>query len=636
MNKRINSEKEKFNQLIKVICTRLSQGKRVRRNLPGGRIHIDRPMPFLFVYRQPVNFKDEGTERLVMGEAAYLIVTSDPQYQQNLEKLLENVIKILSTQFGAFLLLELWAEREKNLKTTNGSLHSPMFKILTENTEFCPYTPMLAGFANFLKKIRILKINSDVTMCFSAKLTPQDLPLLIKKEVSEKYRAYTFGISVNPIYRSQKNGKLFPLVLRSLHRGLSKALKQLCFNFVKEHTTHQPSNYNALGRRAVVKAVWEIDSKLAEVSNAFDFLFLITPVNSQSAWNQFKSDKFNKIPKFYYRPLPIDPALVKRKLFNIPIERIEDPTLADLFREKQFELEHRLNMLIHRGTKRFLFSNLQLYGKVDNKITVLAENILNKIPLSAKKDNLIGSNIFFQKVNDEISYYKRKYPMFDALAEINETIPGILVVGKTVYIGKNAKISESRINALIQHEVGTHLVTYYNGREQPFKQLYSGLAGYEELQEGLALFAEFLSGELTHSRLRTVAARVIASRSLTDGNNFVETFYDLVNKYSFDKGQAFRITFRTYRAGGSIKDIIYLRGLQQVLEFIKNGGDLDLLFIGKFGFNHVPVIKELVSRKILSSSVIRPRFLSIPGVKEKLESIQRGIEIYNLPEEGLS
>ena len=225
--------------------------------------------------------------------------------------------------------------------------------------------------------------------------------------------------------------------------------------------------------------------------------------------------------------------------------------------------------------------------------------------------------------------------MFDALAEIDESVPGILVVGNKVHIGKNAKISESRVNALIQHEVGTHLVTYYNGRQQPFKQLYSGLAGYEELQEGLALLAEFLSGELTPARLRTVAARVIAARWLADGKNFVETFDGLINKYSFDKGHAFRITFRTYRAGGSIKDIIYLRGLQKVLEFIKKGGDLDLLFIGKFGFDHIPVIKELVSRKILSTSVLRPRFLSTAGVKEKLERIQKGIEVYNLPEGGL-
>ena len=37
------------------------------------------------------------------------------------------------------------------------------------------------------------------------------------------------------------------------------------------------------------------------------------------------------------------------------------------------------------------------------------------------------------------------------------------------------------------------------------------MAGYEELQEGLAVLAEYFAGEFTPSRLRTVAARVIAA-----------------------------------------------------------------------------------------------------------------------------
>jgi uncharacterized protein (TIGR02421 family) len=423
--------------------------------------------------------------------------------------------------------------------------------------------------------------------------------------------------------------------LQELHRGLSKALKQLCFDFVQTHTTQHPSNYQALGRRAVVKAVWEIDSRLAEVSNAFDFLLLITPVNADLAWEHFKNDKFKIIPEFYYRPLPVDPAVVKRKLFEIPIERIEDPTLAYLFREKQSELSNRLDMLSDRGTRRFLFGNLQLYGDVDNDLTNLAQHILKKIPVRERSERSIKANEFLQKVNLEINYYKRKYAKFNATAEVDQNLPGILVSRGNVYIGKNAKVSIKRVNALIQHEVGTHLVTYFNGRAQPFKQLYSGLAGYEELQEGLAILAEYFSGEFTATRLKTVAARVIAARCLTDGKNFVETFHTLVDKFQIDISHAYRITFRTYRSGGSIKDIIYLRGLQKIMEYIKEGGSLDPLFVGKFGFEHIPIIKELLARKIVRPSVLQPRFLSMPGVSEKLEKIRNGATIHELIERKL-
>ncbi|NIQ16470.1 MAG: DUF1704 domain-containing protein, partial [Candidatus Dadabacteria bacterium] len=67
-----------------------------------------------------------------------------------------------------------------------------------------------------------------------------------------------------------------------------------------------------------------------------------------------------------------------------------------------------------------------------------------------------------------------------------------------------------RVEALLQHEIGTHALTYFNGLSQPFKQLCIGLSGYEELQEGLAVLAEYLVGGLSKPRLRLLAGRVVA------------------------------------------------------------------------------------------------------------------------------
>ena len=38
----------------------------------------------------------------------------------------------------------------------------------------------------------------------------------------------------------------------------------------QRRTTHRPPNYHALGRHSVVKAVWEVDRRLADVSGRFD------------------------------------------------------------------------------------------------------------------------------------------------------------------------------------------------------------------------------------------------------------------------------------------------------------------------------------------------------------------------------
>src|SRR3546814_4275067 len=91
---------------------------------------------------------------------------------------------------------------------------------------------------------------------------------------------------------------------------------------------------------------------------------------------------------------------------------------------------------------------------------------------------------------------------------VRDDIDGILVSRGILHINKNFQVSEERAFSLLQHEVGTHIVTYYNGKAQPLKLFYIGVPGYEELQEGLAVFAEYLTGGLTLSRMKIGRAHV--------------------------------------------------------------------------------------------------------------------------------
>ena len=82
-----------------------------------GRIAIDRQLPFLCVYRRPVRGADAGTDRLATTEASYLICSGRKDLQPGVSKLVQAVAKTMAEQFGAFLLLELWAGRPP---VTNG------------------------------------------------------------------------------------------------------------------------------------------------------------------------------------------------------------------------------------------------------------------------------------------------------------------------------------------------------------------------------------------------------------------------------------------------------------------------------------------------------------------------------------
>src|SRR5690606_28499662 len=166
-------------------------------------------------------------------------------------------------------------------------------------------------------------------------------------------------------------------------------------------------------------------------------------------------------------------------------------------------------------------------------------------------------------------------------------------------INNNFKVQRRRAKALIQHEVGTHVVTYYNGKAQPFRLFSTGVPGYEQLQEGLAVLAEYISGGLTNARLRTLAARVVAVNHLVAGYPFVDTFYMLIDKYDFKPESSFSITMRVYRGGGFTKDAVYLKGLLSLLNYIRAGNDIEPLLIGKILLDFLPILAELVHRKVL-------------------------------------
>ena len=114
--------------------------------------------------------------------------------------------------------------------------------------------------------------------------------------------------------------------------------------------------------------------------------------------------------------------------------------------------------------------------------------------------------------------------------EIRDDTSGVMVANGALLIAGTASVCKSRLAGLLAHEVGTHILTYVNGSLQHLKLLGSGLAGYEETQEGLALIAEAAVGGLTAGRLRQIAARVIAVMRLLQGFSFAQTHRELTER----------------------------------------------------------------------------------------------------------
>jgi uncharacterized protein (TIGR02421 family) len=408
-------------------------------------------------------------------------------------------------------------------------------------------------------------------------------------------------------------------------RRLAIALRKTFFAFARSQTTHRPPHFHELGRRAVVKSVWQVDRQLAEVGAQFDYLLNVTPINTSSAWAEFKRVKYEKIPDFHYSPLPFDPVMLKRQLFSIPIERIEDAALYNLFLEKQEELDRKISMLRDRNTDRFKYGSLELFGGVTDDLFSVALGILEtraKPKRGRGTPRKLKAAEFAERASAEIAWYQQTDPTFTAKARVTGQVAGMMVSRGELLISPEMLFSEGRVNPLIQHEVGTHLVTWHNGGSQPFLQLKAGLAGYEELQEGFAVLSEYLVDGLSGLRLRQLAGRVVAVRAMLDGASFVETYRLLNGVHDFSSRMAYTITMRVFRGGGLTKDAVYLRGLITMVNYVRQGDDLAPLLFGKIAASHIPMMRELQFRQVLTAPPLTPRFMQSEDAQKRLNRLR--------------
>jgi uncharacterized protein (TIGR02421 family) len=320
---------------------------------------------------------------------------------------------------------------------------------------------------------------------------------------------------------------------------------------------------------------------------------------------------------------------LKRRLFQVPLERIEDPTLAHLLRQKQDELDRKITMLSDVGTRRLLPGSLQVHGPLDESLVALASDLLERV--ARRKRGVSGSRQlvaedFARLAREEVARYQVVDPTFQPEIEVRDDIySGLLVSHGSLLVGRKTRFPEERVEALLQHEIGTHLVTHHNGNCQPFRQLAVGLAGYDGLQEGLAVLAEFLAGGLTRPRARLLAARVMAVKSLLEGAQFVDTFRLLTRQYAFVQKTAYTIAMRVHRGGGLTKDANYLRGVVEILAYLESGGAIEPLLAGKIAADHIPLVEELRLRQILCAPPLRPRFLDYPQFESRLDSLRSGL-----------
>ena len=297
------------------------------------------------------------------------------------------------------------------------------------------------------------------------------------------------------------------------------------------------------------------------------------------------------------------------------------------------DLENSARMMAGAGTPEFFTYSKKLFGVPNDP---LPDKVSTSLGLARKFDELLTSVMkidlgepppacyLAQTVATAMSEAVTK--MFGADAPevliVDELSANALAGPKRIRIRRNASFSDKDINQLVEHEAYIHVATSLNGLAQPhMKILGASHPGITKTQEGLAVFAEFITGSIDLGRMRRLADRVIAIQMAVDGADFLDVYQYFLARIENEQ-QSYENARRVFRGGvvsGSYpftKDMVYLDGLLSVHNFLRSivssgrSDCLRLLFCGKLDIEDIPVIHELTQMGLCQPAKYLPPWAS--------------------------
>lgn len=346
------------------------------------------------------------------------------------------------------------------------------------------------------------------------------------------------------------------------------------------------------------------DETLVRISGIIFNFDIVSPKNIDEEWNKFKISNYNYSPQLEYNSFDVQKYIDELKKLDIPRN---SPT-GKLFNELRDKVLSYSYELLNVGTPDF--NTEKYFESVSEEIIMKAHNIIDmKLPKIKLANKTISSEELAKIIKQELD----KYNIKDWIIKFrkNSSSPVAINAGaKKIIINKNGFYSEYRVNKLLIHEMGTHVLRAENGDKQEFKIFRVGVPGYDVTEEGLAGFNEREQGFKSKQIMMRYALRVIATKVASVGG-FMDVF-NSIRPFVDNDYQAFKIAIRTKRGlsdtskkGGLLKDHIYLKGMFLIEDFVKNGGDIKQLYAGKIRVEDIHLIDE----GIIKPASILPEFL---------------------------
>lgn len=383
--------------------------------------------------------------------------------------------------------------------------------------------------------------------------------------------------------------------LRDLKGFLIDPFKRLILRKtgLKKESSHAPQTLHSYTGEE-----WrELDAEVVRIDQEIHLLSHLKPLNLQAEYNQFLVNPAHN-PQFEYKPLSFDPVNLRARL-----QRLEFPDfpLGVLLQKKADEIERKIALLEARGTEDFTSKSIALYGAPSPEMVREAYEVIKKMPSvfpeSEKKiDARTAQKIFEQTIAD--------YDLKGWSVKIKENMVSDAIAGKenTVMLREGAVFTDERLKGTIAHEIETHIFTAVNGSLQPYKIFQRGLADYLATEEGLAVYNQKKTESGIAEHQYWSASSVVGIDQALRGS--FSAVYALLVRLGFSAERAWKVALKAKRGladtgkpGAFTKDIVYTRGYQMILDFVRRGGDIKDLYYGKINLQDLDLIKKIKGLK---------------------------------------
>lgn len=353
--------------------------------------------------------------------------------------------------------------------------------------------------------------------------------------------------------------------------------------------------------------------------------------------DQVKADFFanqaTTLPQVEYPTFDPQPVL---DLVREAKRHILGGCVIDTWLEKQaHQLEIGARMLAGVGTPIFFEYTRQAYGEPTSPMRFdtetpleLAQQIqgviqnLDHINLDIAPPEFFSAETVAQDL--EVATKKHFGDSAPAIQVVETLSANALASADRIRIRQDARFTDRDAAQLLNHEAYIHVATSLNGRAQTDLPILSaGHPGTTRTQEGLAVFAEIISGTIELNRFQRLADRVFAIQMAVEGADFLQVYQYFLERTG-KPDQSFESTRRVFRGGVMTggapftKDVVYLYGLLQVGTAIRamfSAGRADcllLLFCGKLDVMDLPALSELTAAGLCQLPLFVPPWVSDP------------------------